>query len=85
MLIFVHQSKSLWTFWREMYLVLNYFSANVTASLAAGSANEIEYGIKIFLLSGTEFEFLSVQSKTIPEAGAETAESRLQAQLHFYF
>lgn len=70
--------------WRETYLILNYFNANVAADLSLGSSSESQIGFRSFLLSGVDLELLSSQLKD-KTATKDSVEDRLSFQMHLYF
>lgn len=75
--------------WREVYLMANYAQANLTRSLKKGSSTEMMFGVKSFLLPGTEFEILSVSreddDKDPLTATTNQSSDYIQAQMHLFF
>lgn len=77
--------------WRENYLQLNYATSNVARNLKKGSSQEMMYGFKSYLLSGTELELLMVkrtdESKDVDAGtnGRKLTTDIVQAQLHMFF
>jgi hypothetical protein len=73
-------------FWREMYGILNYASSNVSRNLKSGASSELMYGVKAFLTSGVEFEFLMIsRDDRNAGSGATTSSDGMQGQLHLFF
>lgn len=72
--------------WRENYAVLNYATANTNESLAKGSADEMGYGLKGFLLPGTELELLQMtRNNKTTSTGLKTKENITSLQAHIFF
>jgi len=71
-------------FFREMYFVANYASANVNRSLKQGKSGETGLGVKTFLTPGTEFEVMAISRTDRNTTGTANTEL-IQGQLHLYF
>ncbi len=77
--------------WRENYFEANYAWANTAKTLEPGSASEYSFGFRSFLISGMEIEALMIsrsnvtKSRTTGATTAETLDTLLQGQFHFYF
>jgi hypothetical protein len=85
--------------WREVYLQASYATSNVMSelgtaagstgltSMAPGEATEIGYGLKAFLISGLEFDFLVLNREEVPDEAADKrfTNELTMFQLHAYF
>ena len=84
-------AETKYRFWREMYLQLNYTTANAaldpnaTNGLGKGSGSELAFGAKAFLIAGTELEFLMQQKTNTLETAAEDTYNIMSLQFHLYF
>ena len=70
--------------WREIYGVVNYGFSNLSTDGAKGTSNETQFGIKSFLVSGTELEFLFFTRESTNEL-TKRKSSGIQTQFHLYF
>lgn len=69
---------------REIYGVFEYTTANVSADLTPGSANQMKVGLKGFLYPGMELQVLYGTDTSEPEEGSKTDSSVLTSQLHLF-
>lgn len=81
-------------FWREMYLQVGYAMANAAIArnvitsgtgISPGSGSELSFGLKMFTISGLEFEGLWNTKKNKEEGYEETTEDTMAFQVHAFF
>ena len=81
-------------FWREMYLQALFSTSNAAVGIngtntdtgfTKGSANELGFGFKSFIVSGMEMDFLMIDRENAPTIGETTKQNILQFQAHLYF
>lgn len=80
----VYTLQTKYRFYREMYAVFNYGTANVARDLTPGNGTETMVGLKAFPISNLELETLYIMRK-LKEGGVDTSYDLIQFQAHAFF
>lgn len=71
---------------KETYLTTSFATSNTSRTQEKGSATDMSFGYRAFVLSGLEFDLAYwLHSDTNDAAGSETDWSSVQIQTHLYF
>lgn len=71
--------------WREIYAEASLARANTTRTLKEGSTNEFMFGVKSFLIPGTEFEILSISRDDNSVSAGKYTRNQMQMMLNLFF
>ncbi len=72
-------------FWRENYITGSYTSLTSESDLSEGETTEWSVGLRSFLLSSTNLEFMYVNRDEEDETGNKVNTTRAQFQMHFFY